>query len=234
MYLLSAMNEADILREAEEIDMELRANPDKLKEKQKSPLVYILAVFFALLIILMVVPYYSIRANPEPSRQILLNDVIPAGLNIPPANHTPDYKSDYYLLVTPTNPTVKDIATQIATYGCGSNAICQAKAEFYFVRNSFAYVSETDDYLQSPQEMLLTRGGDCDDHAIMLANLMQAIGIPTKFVFVPGHVYVDIYLEDVPRKYKNDYGWVSVDATCKSCDFGEIPQKYADVEKMYI
>jgi transglutaminase-like putative cysteine protease len=228
------MNEAEILKEAQEIDRELRANPDKLKERRKSPLAYILAVFFALLIILMVVPYYSIRADPEPSKLFSLDEVVPENLNIPPANHTPYYKSDYYLLVTPTNPTIKEIATRIATYGCGSNAICQAKAEFYFVRNNFAYVSETDDYLQSPQEMLLTRGGDCDDHAIMLANMMQAIGIPTKFVFVPGHVYVDIYLEDVPRKYKNEYGWVSVDPTCKSCEFGEIPVKYADVEKRYV
>ena len=76
--------------------------------------------------------------------------------------------------------------------------------------------------------MLVTRGGDCDDHAVLLANLMRSIGIYTDFVHVPRHVYIRIYLPEAPKKYLDEEGWIELDPTCKHCEFGEIPRQYWD------
>jgi tetratricopeptide (TPR) repeat protein len=46
------------------------------------------------------------------------------------------------------------------------------------------------DYLQFPSQTLDFRAGDCDDLSILYASLMEAIGIPTAFVTIPGHIFM--------------------------------------------
>ena len=46
------------------------------------------------------------------------------------------------------------------------------------------------DFLQFPRQTLEYRGGDCDDLAILYASLLEAVGVPTAFITVPGHIYV--------------------------------------------
>jgi tetratricopeptide (TPR) repeat protein len=46
------------------------------------------------------------------------------------------------------------------------------------------------DFLQFPRHTLEYRAGDCDDLSILFAALMEAVGIPTAFVTIPGHIYV--------------------------------------------
>jgi hypothetical protein len=45
---------------------------------------------------------------------------------------------------------------------------------------------------------LLYRGGDCDDLSILFCSMLEALGIESAFVTVPGHIYIafDIGLED--------------------------------------
>ncbi len=193
--------------------------------KGKSPLFYVIAPIIALILIMSIIPYYSVRTDPSPKAYPKIEDIQPRLMisNITDANHTQN-SLEFNTFLTPDDPLVKETATRIATFGCDSDKLCQAKAEFYFVRDNFVYVSEHDEYIESPEEMLATRGGDCDDHAVLLANLLQAIGIPTRFVFVPGHVFNLAYIRDSPRKYSKD-GWIYLDATCKDCGFGELPRK---------
>lgn len=52
-----------------------------------------------------------------------------------------------------------------------------------WVRNNIQYVSDKtlfglDEFWELPQETLKTRKGDCDDGAILMANLMMSIGVP--------------------------------------------------------
>jgi len=195
------------------------------EESRRSPLWYIIALFIVLLMTISIVPYYYIKQDPYPKAIPEIDDVVGKRFSIG-INKT-DNRADYNQFLRPNDPLVKQAATFIATYGCDSNKICQAKAEYYFVKDRFTYVSEYDEYIQTPQEMLATRGGDCDDHAVLLANLMRAIGIPTKFARAPRHVYIKIYLEDAPKKYKDEEDWIPLDPTCKHCEFGEIPAKYA-------
>jgi tetratricopeptide (TPR) repeat protein len=46
------------------------------------------------------------------------------------------------------------------------------------------------DLLQFPRQSLQFKAGDCDDLSILYASLMQAVGVDTAFVTIPGHIYV--------------------------------------------
>ncbi len=46
------------------------------------------------------------------------------------------------------------------------------------------------DYLQFPAQTLDYRAGDCDDMSILYAALLEAAGVESAFITVPGHIYV--------------------------------------------
>ncbi len=48
----------------------------------------------------------------------------------------------------------------------------------------------TVDYLQYPYQTLSYRGGDCDDLSITFCSIMEASGVKTALITVPGHIYM--------------------------------------------
>ena len=46
------------------------------------------------------------------------------------------------------------------------------------------------DFLQFPYQTLTYHGGDCDDLTILNCSLLEAIGIDTAFITVPGHIFM--------------------------------------------
>ena len=48
---------------------------------------------------------------------------------------------------------------------------------------------ESVDYLQFPVQTLAYKGGDCDDLSIVYTALLEAAGVETAFITVPGHIY---------------------------------------------
>jgi hypothetical protein len=46
------------------------------------------------------------------------------------------------------------------------------------------------DFLQFPRQTLSFRAGDCDDLSICYSSTMQAVGIKTAFITIPGHLYM--------------------------------------------
>ena len=83
---------------------------------------------------------------------------------------------------------------------------------FHFVRDRVRYTLDPNgvEYIASPQRMITILEGDCDDKAAFLAALLEAIGIPTRFVAVGfdgaelSHVFVEA---------KFDSRWIALDAT---------------------
>jgi len=202
----------------------------EIEEEKRSPLVYIIALFLILMLILWIVPYYSIKLDPEPKNIPTKESVLPANITIEKRNTTFVTRNEFLSLLDPNDQLIKQTASKVASQSCNSEKVCQAKAIFYFVRDNFDYVSDPRiEYIESAREVLATGGSDCDGMAVLLANLEQAIGIETRFVFIPGHVYVQIKLDEAMKKYKTDDGWISLDPTCNYCSFGEIP--YINVEK---
>jgi len=48
------------------------------------------------------------------------------------------------------------------------------------------------DFLQFPRETFRYKAGDCSDISILYSSLLQAVGIDTAFVTIPGHIFVAV------------------------------------------
>lgn len=46
------------------------------------------------------------------------------------------------------------------------------------------------DYLQFPRYTLLHKAGDCDDLSILYTSLLEAVGVETAFITIPGHIFI--------------------------------------------
>lgn len=208
--------------------------PDLPKEEERrNPLWAIAALLGALILILSLIPLYGIPKNPEP-RNIPSLEEIPLQDNEGEAFFDNPSRGRYPGYVSP-DVEIKRVADFIVTESC-PEAIktCYAKALYYFVRDELQYVNDPTayEYVKTPKEALTTRGGDCDDAAVLLANLLEAVGIETRFVFIPGHVYIQAWLPDMPGLFK-EAGWTSLDPTCADCGFGDVP--YSDrIDRTFI
>jgi tetratricopeptide (TPR) repeat protein len=65
----------------------------------------------------------------------------------------------------------------------------------YVIDPSSSYIEMSEsssslDSLNFPYQTLMYRGGDCDDLAILFSSLMEAAGIETAFITIPGHIYM--------------------------------------------
>ncbi len=79
----------------------------------------------------------------------------------------------------------------------GSNA--RFLSLFKYIRYHFQYVPDAkrDEYFATPRETILNGlGGDCDDHAILMASCLRAIGGITRVVIIRGHAYPELYCGD--------------------------------------
>lgn len=69
-------------------------------------------------------------------------------------------------------------------------------ALFHYINRHFKYVPDTrrDEYFATPQETIQNGlGGDCDDHSILMASCLQAIGARCRIVLIQGHAYPELY-----------------------------------------
>ncbi len=241
------MEEEELIKEAERALHELEKKRarhghtdclNSLSEDKQNPFAYLLILVVILLIILMAVPYYSIKLDPIPKNIPQPSSVMPYHLDIL-VNETKTIDStkrtDMLKLIVSDHQAIRNMAVKIATTSCNSNQICYTKALFYFVRDNFQYIGDPpNEYYESPFETLYSGGADCDGLAILLANLESAIGIPTRFAFIPGHVYVQVKIDNAPNKYKENDGWISLDPSCNKCEFGEVPYNTQNKKKEYL
>ncbi|NOZ81048.1 MAG: transglutaminase domain-containing protein [DPANN group archaeon] len=197
-----------------------------------------IAVLLVLLMIFWIIPAYTIKIDPEPRQIPTVQEARPGNFSLSPIKVSFPTPDQFYEFVHPEDPVVKQTADYVISRACEGREgrICNAKALFYFVRDKFAYTNDplSYEYVKTPRESLRSPVGDCDDASVLLASLLRAEGIDTRFVFIPGHVYVKAYLPDARRKYHDGDFWVALDATCEYCGFGEIPYKNQDAKKKLI
>lgn len=230
------ISEEDMKEQAEEIDAHIQENGAKETKPNKS-IYWIIAIILIALVVLMIIPDYFVKLDPRP-KNVPGAEIVPNFTGVIGNNFTGRVNHNFGLLAKPSTD-VKMLADTIVSASCrgtaGNYKVCHAKALFAFVQNNVMYIGDPpDEFLKTPEQTLSVLGGDCDDHAILLASLLQSVGISTRFVFVPKHVYVSAYLPDALKRYKSDDGWVDMDATCKHCKFGEISYTYADATKRYL
>lgn len=209
---------------------------EEIEEKEpwyKGPIKWILGLFLVLILISWYIPYSTISLDPSPSYIPKINEVFSYNETVSENyNHT-----DYLKLIQPENPIIKQTANKIITLSnCKESRVCNAKAIFYFVRNNLNYINDpiNRDYLADPISTLQSQAGDCDDFSILLSNLLQSIGIKTRFVFITGHVYIQAQLKEAMKKYKSNLDWVNLDPTCNNCEFSQIPVENINKYKTYI
>lgn len=68
---------------------------------------------------------------------------------------------------------------------------------FKYINAHFNYVPDNlrDEYFATPKETILNGlGGDCDDHSILMASSLMAIGAKCRLVVIEGHMYPELYV----------------------------------------
>ncbi len=80
----------------------------------------------------------------------------------------------------------------------------------YVIDPKSSYVEASDDaffldYLQFPSQSLIYRAGDCDDLSILMAALLESVGIETAFITVPGHIFMAFSLDLTEEEAKKEF-----------------------------
>ncbi len=113
------------------------------------------------------------------------------------------------------NPIVRAAALRIVQSVPSRDHRGEIQALFDWQRRAIAFRGEKGETLQTPLVTLRLRAGDCDDHATLLAALLQALGYSTRFTTVAGdprhagefsHVYLEV-------RDKAEGGWIPLDTT---------------------
>jgi hypothetical protein len=132
--------------------------------------------------------------------------------------------------------SVRDLAIEIVKNNCGIIFTeCETEEEksealYNYVRDNIMYVSDPNgftykslDYIQDPSTTLKRKAGDCEDHAVLLNSLFEAVGISSGFCF--GDTYGKT--SDISKMNHafstviKDGQYIFADAVCKHSSIGE-------------
>lgn len=112
---------------------------------------------------------------------------------------------------------------------------------YEYVRMNVMCVGDPDEeYVASPCETILLGGGDCEDHSVLLASLMEAVGIESRIIWIPGeHAFVGISAEGMeiggvcgnPLWFRDERGknLLLADTSFSSC-IGRVNEDYITEE----
>lgn len=181
-----------------------------------------------------------------------------ADLKPMPENYTPVYRynPEYYFktinrLVEPSQPDVRARAAETARLYPGAYNIYQVCALFDMVKEEIKYISDPrENDIWEPANVTLRIGaGDCEDQAILLSSMLEAVGGTTRIYLTDTHAFAAVYLgngtdaveaavKGVRAYYGNvdvnyltdEYGsWLMLDPT-SSLYAGGLPGKTAQVK----
>lgn len=118
-----------------------------------------------------------------------------------------------------TDPTIRALAEDIIQNVPPKEGAQEIDALRVWIRQNIRYTNDTNgvEMLQTPQALLRSGNGDCDDQATLLATLAEAIGYPARFAavgFSPDefeHVFTEVRLGTrwIPAETTEsvDLGW---------------------------
>ncbi|MDH7517697.1 MAG: transglutaminase-like domain-containing protein [Candidatus Thermoplasmatota archaeon] len=98
----------------------------------------------------------------------------------------------YINKIVTNNITLRSYANSIIRDSCLSgDKECQINAVYRYVVENYNYISDPTgtELIQTPQETMQIKGGDCEDLAILLSSLLENIGIKTYLVLTENHAY---------------------------------------------
>ena len=188
------------------------------QDKKDKPIKFIISLFILFIFIISFIPYYALKLDPNPNLNVIHS--IDIGNQI--SNTSDHIESMSKVTGTINIGSYKVIANKIATESCSESNVCYAKAMFYFVRDNIQYVSDPEkQYVQSPSETLISGGGDCEDKSILLAVLLEAIGMDADVGLTQNHAFVRVQVPSALWRYKSDEDYVYLDPS-GTIKFGEV------------
>lgn len=102
-----------------------------------------------------------------------------------------------------TDPEVRNFAVKRSLlyfdeYYSKYGQICRQFSLIRSIKEDFKYVKDPagTDYFASPTESMELMAGDCDDHSILMASALGAIGAKVRIIWAPGHVYPELFCGD--------------------------------------
>lgn len=192
---------------------------EEIQEIKRSPLIYIGAIFLILLLIVFIIPVNSIKWMPQPTNIPSVEEVLQ---NSPYEDEIFEFETLEQAENYPVTPFLKQVSSKIAGSCPSHSKDCYAKAIYLFVRDNIGYVSDPKgEYFEAPRTVLFSGSADCDGHAILLHLLLKSVGVSSKIVTIPGHAYVQAYVErDLLFGIKSKkQETIDLDTTCKSCEY---------------
>lgn len=99
-------------------------------------------------------------------------------------------------LVEPAEPNVRNAADEVARVYPGTYNIYQICAIFDNVKDKIKYVSDPRGHdFWAPADTTLNVGaGDCDDKAILLSSMLEAVGGTTRIYLTDTHAFAAVYI----------------------------------------
>jgi len=111
------------------------------------------------------------------------------------------------------NPEIRALAERIIFNAPEKDAVAEARAVFEWVRNNIRYTQDIRDVetIKTPDAVLYSQQGDCDDQSLLTATLLETIGYTTRFVAVGTHT--PGVFEHVYAQVKLGTRWIALDTT---------------------
>lgn len=134
---------------------------------------------------------YSIKNNPHPE-EIIISDL----------KQFP-HKSDILNAIDYKNPNVRDFAVSATRkhfmeYSQDNDYrnLVQYFAVFKEINENWNYVNDPkgNEYFAKASETVKHLSGDCDDHSILMAACIKAIGGTTRLIATKGHLYPELMI----------------------------------------
>lgn len=135
---------------------------------------------------------FSMNENPFP-QDIIINKLLPFP-NKSKVLQAIDYKNpkvrNFALMATTKH--FKNVKGSYPDYA----TIIQSFAVFKEINTRWNYVSDPkgEEYIASASESLKYLSGDCDDHSILMAATIRAIGGTPRLIHTDGHIYPEILI----------------------------------------
>jgi hypothetical protein len=107
-------------------------------------------------------------------------------------------KNDICEKIQSNNPQVRNQAVSIASMSSGAWNTGQLVDLYLWMKNNIACVSGSQkaQYVASASETLAVKGGNCEDHAILVASIIQSIGGEARIMLAPEckHAYTIVFM----------------------------------------
>ncbi len=136
---------------------------------------------------------YAMSEDPKP-QDIIISKLLPF-----------PNKSKIIDAVDYSNPKVRNFALSATTkhfknirYAEKDRLMIQCFAVFKEIKNQWNYVNDPKgrEYIAKASESLLHFSGDCDDHAILMAASIKAVGGSPRLIHTGGHIYPEMLIGD--------------------------------------